>query len=194
MKVIYNGLDPEKFNGYTGDIPRLITVANQVNEPWGKYHGKSNVDIAVKGLPHSYIGNKNEKIDNGIGQTDIFELREMYKHFRAFVYYPERERETAACYENFQGNGCCNAAIEAMMTGMPAILGDFADYKNIIINGVNGFVSDKHEELRDFARVLLNSRSYAKSLGMSARNTMLRYFHIDDCIRKWNNLFFEITR
>lgn len=95
------------------------------------------------------------------------------------------------------------AFIEAMMTGIPMIcvgkkiveedpLLDRINYyeiSDIIRNGVNGFVSDNINELRDNIHLLLEDKELARSIGDNGRKTAIELFGKEKIKQEWNTFF-----
>jgi glycosyltransferase involved in cell wall biosynthesis len=59
----------------------------------------------------------------------------------------------------------------------------------IIENGVNGFISNDEDELKQYVVDLLNDEDLAKELGEQARKTIVEKFSQEKFIKKWDTLF-----
>lgn len=68
------------------------------------------------------------------------------------------------------------AVAEAMATGLP-VLGN-RHPTSPVRHGVNGFLSDSPEELRNYARILLEDRDLASLMGQRARETVVERFSL----------------
>jgi len=79
--------------------------------------------------------------------------------------------------------------IEAMSCGCAVVSTATCMIPEIITNGVNGFISNNEEELRDYTKLLLKDGDLAKKLGSKARETILTRFSMDDFINTWNSVF-----
>ncbi|MHC4511956.1 MAG: glycosyltransferase [Planctomycetota bacterium] len=66
------------------------------------------------------------------------------------------------------------ATIEAMAAGMP-VLGNWHP-GSPIQHGVSGFLSNDPDELRKYARILLEDRDLAAKMGREARKTVMERF------------------
>lgn len=180
QKVIYPGIAPGEFCGYSGDIAWLISpindVANRLN-----VMKKDFMDDVGAGYLHSYIGTRNQTLDNGLRDVKYSTMQAIDKHARILHYAVNDDA------------GASYAVCEAMMAGMPIALNDFADWKKIIINSVNGYVSDDASELHTFVGLCLASQSYAKEVSIKARDIALELFHIDRFVQEWNNLICDIV-
>jgi glycosyltransferase involved in cell wall biosynthesis len=81
------------------------------------------------------------------------------------------------------------ALLEAMACGCAVVTTATCMIPDIIKNGVNGFMSNNEEELRDYINSLLNSEELRKNIGKEARNTVLNNFSEDKFISSWNSVF-----
>jgi len=59
----------------------------------------------------------------------------------------------------------------------------------IIENGVNGFMSNNEEELREYIKKVLSDKELAKELGNQARETIKKNFSEEKFVNNWNNIF-----
>ena len=64
----------------------------------------------------------------------------------------------------------------------------------IIENGVNGFVSNDKEELKEMLVELLNNAELAKEVGEQARKTILEDFSEDRFVNEWNRVFDVVSK
>lgn len=181
--------DPDEFKGYTGEIEKVMTVAQSMKKR-GDYCGYGIFDEATRNNARVVFGPGNEEIPYSGGLLNYDELREAYKKHRAYFYtgtYP------ASYTLNF---------MEALMTGIPivAIGRRLADLKifpgmdcyevdKIIKNGVNGFISDSVEDLSEYVNFLLERPEEAKQIGENGRRTALELFGKNNIKSQWNDFF-----
>jgi glycosyltransferase involved in cell wall biosynthesis len=64
----------------------------------------------------------------------------------------------------------------------------------IIENGVNGFISNDEEELKEMLVELLNNAELAKEVGEQARKTILEDFSEDRFVNEWNRVFNTVSK
>jgi glycosyltransferase involved in cell wall biosynthesis len=64
----------------------------------------------------------------------------------------------------------------------------------IVENGVNGFISNDEEELKQYLVDLLNDEELAKKLGENARKTIVENFSQEEFIRKWDFLLKQTAK
>lgn len=177
--------DPDEFTGYTGEIEKVMTVAQSMKkrEP---YCGYGIFDEATRNNARVVFGPGNEEIPFSGGLLSYDELREAYKKHRVYFYtgtYP------ASYTLNF---------IEALMTGIPIVaigkrLADLKIYPGvdcyevdkIIKNGVNGFISDSVEDLSEYVNFLLERPIEAREIGLRGRDAAIELFGKNTIKRQW---------
>ena len=59
----------------------------------------------------------------------------------------------------------------------------------IIEHGVNGFISNDEQELREYLVTLLNDENLAIEMGKRARQTVLEDFSEKKFVQTWENIF-----
>lgn len=191
-KIIRFYKDPEEFKGYTGDINSVLTVAQSMKERT-QACGYEIFREATEGFERSIYGTQSKNpdltpMDDPLwkGQLSYEDLKKAYREHRVYFYtgtYP------ASYTLNF---------IEAWMTGIPvvAIGKGMADLKliqgidtyevhKLIENGVNGYVSDSIEELRDYVGLLLNNPEKAREIGSKGREKAIELFGKETISREW---------
>lgn len=175
---IHHGVDPDIFNGYNGVIPFSITTAHGLNNrpELRKELVDQITNIDFPCYRNIYIGMGSDHFANGISAIRFEEIVNFYRCFRCMVYTPTSDA------------GMGYAITEAMMTGMPAILTDFADWKEYIINWKSGIVSDDLEELTAFYREIITNHKFAMQVSAAIREVVLENFTIDGFINKWKDL------
>jgi glycosyltransferase involved in cell wall biosynthesis len=85
------------------------------------------------------------------------------------------------------------ALLEAMACGCPVVSTATCEIPNIIKTGVNGFCSNKNDDLKDYINYLLDNPDKAKEMGEKARQTILEDFSLTKHIENWMNLFKEVA-
>ena len=102
------------------------------------------------------------------------ELRSFYRSHRFYLHTAHPEYE----------DGYNTASLEAMATGMPVVCN--AHPSAPIENGVNGFVSDDVQELREGIRRLLADRDLAEKMGQAARESVVEQHSLERFRALWN--------
>jgi glycosyltransferase involved in cell wall biosynthesis len=86
------------------------------------------------------------------------------------------------------------ALLEAMACGCAVVSTATCMIPEIIENGINGFISNDEEELKEYIQVLLVSEELQKRIGNAARETILKRFSQEQFINKWNEIFNKAVR
>lgn len=177
---------------WTGEIPQLITVARAVTQRPNHVNYPTMLQV-MEGLPSKIYGSGNETVPIPLsgGELDYLSLINTYKTNRAFL-------ATGVC------PGPINYTfIEAMFLGIPIVaLGknlarrltgtaNLYDIDSYIENGVNGFVSDKVEDLKEYSKLLLNDLSLAQSISQESIKKSRVLFSRETIQQKWQTLFKE---
>ncbi len=79
--------------------------------------------------------------------------------------------------------------LEAMSCGVACVSTSNCMLPEIIENGVNGFISNSPQELRQHINRLLVDKELASRLGAAARQTILTKFSQGSFVGKWNEVF-----
>jgi glycosyltransferase involved in cell wall biosynthesis len=79
--------------------------------------------------------------------------------------------------------------LEAMSCGCAIVSTATCMIPEIITNGVNGFISNDENELREYLMMVMEDGNLRESLGKAARETILEKFSQETFISKWNNIF-----
>ena len=79
--------------------------------------------------------------------------------------------------------------LEAMACGCAVVTTATCMIPEIIENGVNGFMSNNEEELREYIKKVLSDKELAKELGNQARETIKKNFSEEKFVNNWNNIF-----
>lgn len=183
--------DPNEFGGYNGEIPQVITMAQNMKTPRAASCNWNTFDASTVGLNRKVFGPGNEDTGCDGGRLSYEDLKREYKRNRVYFYtgtYP------ASYTLNF---------IEAFMTGIPIVsigktvadidpMGGINAFEvdRIIKNGVNGFISNEVDELREFVQRILIDRDYAQKIGESGRATAIELFGKETIKEQWR-LFYE---
>ena len=110
--------------------------------------------------------------------------------------------DSFASYKNFLGKSSVyfnpslaspnpRARTEAMLSGLAIVSTNSHGEDEYIENGVNGFVSNDFEELKEFLLFLRKNPEQAVKIGQAGRATAQKVFHIDNFIAQWNDLMAE---
>lgn len=191
--------DPDEFRDYNGEIPAVLSVSQSMKQR-GQFCGYDIFNEVTHGLTRSLYGTQSKNpdltpMDDPLwrGELTFEELKQAYRDHRVYFYtgtYP------ASYTMNF---------MEAIMTGIPivAIGRSLADLKihegmdvyevdKIIKNGVNGYISDNKEELRNYLNELLSNPKKARLIGEAGRKTAIELFGKNKIKREWEVFLNEL--
>jgi len=81
--------------------------------------------------------------------------------------------------------------MEAMSCGCAVVSTENCMIPEIIEHGVNGFMANDPNELRNYCIQLLNDPELARKMGAAARETIVSKFSMPRFIDNWNNLLYK---
>lgn len=84
------------------------------------------------------------------------------------------------------------AIIEAMACGLPIVSTKTCLIPEMLVeHGVNGFVSNDENELRNYCQILLDDKDRARKMGEMSRKRAEKEFSVERFANKWNEIFRE---
>lgn len=191
-------VDPEEYQGYVGNIPRLVNVSqgmfgSDTQAPRGEHMAKDVFDQVVEGLDWKIFGPGNDYAgEHDGGMLNYEDLKTMMRLNRVGLYTGTRPASYTLGF------------MEMMMTGMPVVsIGPehgnklykqdaFEAHEIIGPNGEAGFWSDNPEELRNFCKMLLDNHDLAKQIGDKGRTRAIELFGIEGRKKEWEEFFNKI--
>lgn len=84
--------------------------------------------------------------------------------------------------------------MEAMACGCAVVSTETCMIPEIIEHGVNGFMSNDPQELRKYAKILMQDEELAKKLGRNAQKTIKEKYNLEIHMSKWNKLFYSTIK
>lgn len=172
--VISPGVDPEAYGGYTGQWARVLRVGNGFQERDLMLGFRVQQSI-LRGLPCTTLG-LNPDLPDARPSRGWEDLKTQMRLHRLYLHTTRDPWE----------DGYNLALLEAMATGMPIVA--LAHRNSPIRDGINGYLSDRPEELHDRIRALLGCPEEAHRLGESARRTVIERFPLSRFVDGWNRL------
>ena len=184
--------DPSEFDGYTGDIPRIVNISQALFGGDGVNSRGDHMNIKefkqiVNGFNWRVFGPNNQNAqDNDGGVLSFEDMKTMLRFNRVFLYMGTRPASYSLAF------------MEAMMTGIPVVsigptLGNsvytkqrtFEAHEIIGENGVAGFWSDSVEDLREYCKMLLDDHELALKVGRQGRLRAIQFFGKDMIAAQW---------
>ena len=156
--IIIQGIDVDKYGGYTGEIKSVLRVGNMLKER-DIMMGYSNGEAILTNLPSSTLGINPQIYESRLSKS----FEDLKSHYQSHRVYLNTTREP---YED----GYNLSLLEAMAVGMPVV--STLNKTSPIKNEVNGFISDDLEYLTKCAQILLEDKKLAKKLGEEGRKTV----------------------
>lgn len=172
-KVIHHSVDTEVFKpSDTEKNGKVLSVVNDfVNRDYCcNYSGWQRI---TQELPARLVGNT-----PGLSEPakDIHELTSEYQQASVFL-----NTSTVSPVPT--------SLLEAMSCGCAIVSTSTCMIPEIIENGVNGFISNDEDELKEYTQQLLEDPKLAKKLGDCARQTISEKFSEERFITNWNEVF-----
>jgi len=162
--IVTFGLDSGEYLPYSGEKACGLRICNFIDRRrkillWDFY------EQTFATLPVKLIGH-NPTMPGVKAAQNWDHLKSILRSHRFYIHTADPRFEA----------GYNMAAAEAMMAGMP-VLGNLHP-SSPIQHGISGFLSNDPAELREFARMLLEDRDLAISMGKEARKTAIKLFSI----------------
>lgn len=178
VRVIDHGIAAPPGVRWNGHLERGATVINNIASR-GRRLGADLFVTAQRFVPLDLAGMGFEAV-GGIGELthgDSFR----FTADRRFFFHPVRYTSLGL------------GVLEAMMVGAPIIGFATTELPTVINSGVNGYVSNRIEDLVGHMRRLISSPQEAAELGRRARLTATERFSIRRFVHDWNIALAEVT-
>ena len=178
--------DESEYTGWTGDKKHVITFAQSFKKR-GDHLGYSLFERVTGDFKRKVFGTENEDLGEVSGGLRSYnEMLRDLREARAYFYFGTQPAPYTLSF------------IEAMMTGIPVVaVGSVLrstiaayNWKNyevpdIISNGVNGFIADTVQELKDYINLLMTDDVLANRISVAGRNTAIELFGKKQRMREW---------
>ncbi|MHC4623001.1 MAG: glycosyltransferase [Planctomycetota bacterium] len=160
--IVGVGVDTNDYLPYSGENPCGLRICNFVESRkrillWD-FHEK-----AFGGLPVRIVGH-NLGMPGVTAAESWAHLKRILQSHRFYVHTADPRLE----------DGYNMATLEAMAAGLP-VLGN-RHPTSPVKHGISGFLSDNPDELRKYARMLLEDKRLAELMGQQARRTVMEHF------------------
>jgi hypothetical protein len=188
-KVIPFYKDPGEFGNWNGAGNEVITFAQDM-EHRAEHCNYDAYTKIVEGFNTHVYGPNNERSGALNGGFLTYEaMRQKMRDGRAYVY---TGTQPASYTLNF---------IEAFMTGIPIVAlgpkhgnslklgGELYEIPDIIQDGVNGFISDDINELREKVQYLIDEVRHARRIGDMGRARAIELFGKERIKNLWREYF-----
>ena len=174
-QVITHGIDTDLFCSKEGEkSDEILSVVNDwVNRDW--CCGFGIWQKVIKGLPHKVLGDT-----PGLSEpaSSTKELVASYQNSRIFL-------NTSTI------SPVPTALMEAMSCGCAVVSTSTCMIPEVIEHGVNGFITNDTEEMKQHLVDLLNDEDMAKEIGVNARNTILEKYSTKEFVDNWQRVLYS---
>lgn len=196
-KVIYNGIDMVRFKGldtYSGEN-NLCMVAN--------FSDKKDHQSLVSALPliiNSFPDVELTLVGHDAGTLDqvrssALELGVLkYIEFETDTLKPESFiAKSRIGILATHGEGTSNALLEYMALSKPVIVSDNGGNREVVINGVNGYLIEagSPRAISDHVIRLLEDKALAKQMGRAGRDLVLKKYNIQSMVDAFEELYLD---
>lgn len=176
--VIWHGFDPDEWPISDREVNKVLTVGRRISERDSVCGYRIIQGLERSGIPIKLVGD-NPELD--IQSPENFtDLRRYYSKHAAYLNPTMRSPMPRA-----RG--------EAMMSGIPVVTTGFYDEEMFIEHGVNGFVTNNVNEIKEYTALLLADKELQASMAQAARRTALERFHISRFLNDWKKVLSEAT-
>lgn len=180
--------DPGQYCGWVGDTDEVVNFT-QTLKARGQFVHYDEIMGAMAGFNSKVYGSGNDDLGRWNGGVVSYEkMLQILKHARVFVYAGTWPASYTLSF------------IEALMTGIPMVVAgkritqpphleqlEFYEADEIIENGVNGFVANTVQEMREAIDKLTKDYELAKTIGAAGRKTALELFARDKIANEWQS-------
>jgi len=162
--LVILGVNPDEYFPHTGNDACGLRICNFIDSRkkillWDLH------EKAFDGLPVKIVGHNPSM--PGVQAADNWDqLKKFLQQYRFYIHTADPRYE----------EGFNLAVAEAMAAGLPVIGNNHPS--SPVKHGINGFLSDSPQELRQFALKLLNDKNLANTMGANARKTAIEQFSI----------------
>ena len=128
----------------------------------------------------SLIGHGNDEPED-IGSHELSKLVKIYNEHSVFL-------------NTTTHSAMPRTRAEAMMCGMPLVSTINYGAESYLVDGKNCIAANTKEEMLAGVKKILSSSSMQEDLSAAAREMAIKYFHINDYLARWENVFEEALR
>lgn len=174
--TIEMGIDESTLLPHGGDSKTVLTVGHQIGKRWDKGHCPY-VTVATF-IPLTLVGPGNEGLPGALGTVTPQKLTELYSQARVY----------------FNPGPIIGISVaEAMLAGLPIVTFRPIILRDLIVDGLNGFVVDTVDGAVLRIQKLLSDPDLAFRMGMAARKAAQDVFSARKFVGRWNGLFTRVA-
>jgi hypothetical protein len=174
-RYIHHGLSPDEWTPSNYGNNNIIVI-----QPPGKMHEAFRNNKAVENYESKY----NKRV-NWVGRDKKFNCFGQYRSFlstSSIAFFPSYASPNP------------RARTECMYSGLVLITTNSQGEDRYIENGVNGYASNNMNELYEYMEFMHQNPEEVRRVGMNARKTAEKFFHIDRFLQEWELLISDVCR
>jgi hypothetical protein len=171
-RVIEHSVAIDPAIAYDGSLPRGISVINGM-QARPRIAGYDLFQWARAHVPLDAVGMRTEEF-GGLGDVPYRDLHRVVARYR-FLFSPMRYTSLPL------------AVVEAMTIGMPVVALATTALPDVIVDGVNGFISQDPEVLLERMRALLADPELARAIGERGQRTARERFNLTRFASDWTD-------
>jgi len=170
-EVIHHGVDVSEFGPYTGNILKVLQVANLLKERSFMLDYELRKKIGERFGVH--IAGRNPSIEGSAPAESFARLRSLYSESRVYM------SATVYPYEDAYNM----ATLEAMATGAPVVCNEHP--LSFIHDSFNGFVCENSEAMIERIQELYADAHLARNIGRAGRDLVRNAFPMEKFLARW---------
>jgi len=179
---IPHGFDPNEFNFLNLQRKKAMLAAVSVFKKRGKALGFGNWKWTSDKLGGSaLLGHGNNDLSESIGSFSLSRLGTEYNSYSVFL-----NTTIESAMPRSRG--------ESMMCGTPLVSTSNYGITKYLKHNKNCMIANSKEDMFKCCKMMIESPAMQEDLGSAARETAIKYFHIDDYLARWDEAFREALK
>ncbi len=180
---IPHGFDPDEFSkqANTQRNDRILSVNSVFKDRANLLGFNEWAHVSKVTKKCDLLGHGNENLSESIGSFPLKKLVRLYNEYGVYL-----NTTTHSAMPRARG--------EALMCGMPMVTTNNFGISRYLKHNINCFFADNKNDMVKYCNKILNSKELQEDLSFAARECAIKYFHINDYVKKWKHVFEEALR
>lgn len=176
--IIGYGLDPANYQPYIGDGRSVLCLGIDLPKRLDKL--ANSVDAITRAVQVDTFGRGNEGLISWRGiEKNYTRFQRLVRDYKVYL------------NPSYIINIC---TVEMMAIGAPVITYRPVNLKDLIVDGVNGFIVDTDDQAIKLIKHLIENESLRREVGQRARETVLSRFSFVSYKNSWNELLNSVVK